>query len=93
MTEHALFTWLPLGNVIRTLREKPCLLVLEDCVETGSLGQRLSSVLAKPWTAPSCLILRNLGDRVPDHGTVSQLYEKYRLNAAAVAADIEEVLS
>lgn len=83
----------PLGNVICTLREKPCLLVLEDCVETGSLGQRLSSVLAKPWTAPSCLILRNLGDRVPDHGTVSQLYEKYRLNAAAVAADIEEALS
>ncbi len=71
----------------------PCLLIAEDCISAGSVGERVAALLAQRSDVPQHLILRNLGDRVPDHGTVAQLYERHHLNASALAAAIEEALA
>ena len=80
-------------EITKLLAGENCLLVLEDCLENGCFGQRVASLLACRGCVPPRLILQNLGSHVPDHGTVAQLYEKYRLNASAVANLIEEALS
>ena len=67
------------------------LLVLEDCVNTGCVGQRLSAVLAQNGKHPR-LILKNIGDTFIHQGTVEQLYHAAGLDSEAVAAAIEEVL-
>ncbi len=86
-------TPLPEEELIGMLHGIPCTFVLEDCVASASVGEHIAALLARRGCAPQRMILRNLGDHVPDQGTVEQLYEQYRLNAAAVAADIEEALS
>ncbi len=72
---------------------KRCVLVLEDCLSSGCVGQRLSSLWAQRGSMPDRVILKNLGVCVPDHGTVDQLYIRYQLDAGAVAAALEEALS
>ena len=83
---------LPEKEIIEALGETPCVLALEDCISSGSVGERIAALLAQHGCVPHRLILRNLGDHVPDHGTVSQLCEKCQLNASAVSAVIEEAL-
>ena len=81
------------GDICRYLGNKHCVLVLEDCLSTGCVGQQLISVLSQQGVAPDKLILKNIGSFVPDHGTVDQLYQRYHLDANSVAAAIEEALA
>ena len=69
-----------------------CLLVLEDCLESGCVGQRLAALLAEGGSVPEKVILQNPGASVPDHGTVAQLYRRCRLDAASVADTLKEAL-
>jgi len=71
--------------------EQP-MLVLEDCMGVGCVGQRIAAILAQGGCAPRKLILKNLGMNVAPHGTVAQLYEEFELDAASVAYDLEEAL-
>ena len=67
-----------------------CLLVLEDCVEDGCLGQRLAAnLLQKDKTLR--LKLCNLGDRFISHGTVQQLYSDYCLDVSGVCTAAKEL--
>ena len=75
------------------LGNKGCMLVLEDCLANGCIGQQLISVLSQNGVAPDKLILKNMGSFVPDHGTADQLYQRYHLDAPSVAAAIEEALA
>lgn len=75
------------------LGNKGCMLVLEDCLANGCIGQQLISVLSQNGVAPDKLILKNMGSFVPDHGNVDQLYQRYHLDAPSVAAAIEEALA
>ena len=71
--------------------EQP-MLVLEDCMGVGCVGQRIAAILAQGGCAPRKLILKNLGMHVAPHGTVAQLYEEFELDAASVAYALEEAL-
>lgn len=71
--------------------EQP-MLVLEDCMGVGCVGQRIAAILAQGGCAPRKLILKNLGTTVAPHGTVAQLYEAFELDAASVAYALEEAL-
>lgn len=71
--------------------EQP-MLVLEDCMGVGCVGQRIAAILAQGGCAPRKLILKNLGTNVAPHGTVAQLYEEFELDAASVAYALEEAL-
>lgn len=68
------------------------LLVLEDCMATGCVGQRIAAILAQERMEPHCLTLKNLGGRFAPQGTVDQLYEAFGLDARSVAHSVEEML-
>ncbi|MBE6989393.1 MAG: 1-deoxy-D-xylulose-5-phosphate synthase [Ruminococcaceae bacterium] len=80
-------------EVITLLGGSPCLLVLEDCMATGCVGQRLAAILAQNGAVPERVILKNCGTTVPDHGTVAQLLHRCALDAEAIAAAVEEALA
>ena len=61
------------------------LLVLEDCYETGSIGQQLAAALARRGIAPRTLILKNLQGSFAPQGTVQELRRVLGLDAGAVA--------
>ena len=73
-------------------RETNILLVLEDCFGAGCVGQRIAAILAEEGRAPRKLILKNLGRTFAPEGSVPQLEERFGLDAAAVAAAVEEAL-
>ena len=68
------------------------LLVLEDCVENGSVGQRLASALAQDGAAPGVILLKNLKDHFVGQGTVAQLRRAEGIDAEAVAEAVREVV-
>ncbi len=70
--------------------ETDILLVLEDCFGAGCVGQRIAAILAEEGRAPRRLILKNLGRTFAPEGSVPQLEERFGLDAAAVAAAVEE---
>jgi 1-deoxy-D-xylulose-5-phosphate synthase len=61
-------------------------LVAEDVLENGSIGQALAAQLAKRELQTKWLALLNCGSSFAPQGTVSQVYELYHLNASAIAA-------
>lgn len=67
------------------------LLVLEDCVEDGCLGQHLAANLLQEGKKLQ-LKLCNLGDRFIPHGTVQQLYSDYHLDVSGVCVAAKELL-
>jgi len=69
-----------------------CLVVLEDCVRTGCVGQRLAAELLEAGLAPKELLLKNAGDVFVPQGNVDELYRFLGLDAQSVAESIEEVL-
>ena len=79
-------------EVARLLCERRCLLVLEDCLASGCVGQRLEAILAQRGCGPERLILRSVGGAVPDHGSVEQLYKRCGLDGRSVADALEEAL-
>ena len=68
------------------------LLVLEDCVETGCVGQRVAAVMAQLGMAPRRLVLKNTGDRFIPQGSVAELRHLCGLDAEGVAAAAEEAV-
>lgn len=81
-----------LNTVQTAFSREECLLVLEDCVAAGSVGQRLSASLLEHGCVPKKTILKNLGHSVPAQGAVEQLYRKYGLDADGIAQAIKEAL-
>lgn len=73
------------GPVLDSVRRTGRLLVLEDCVENGSVGQQLAAALAQAGIAPRTLILKNLKNRFAPQGTVPQLRRVLELDAQAAA--------
>ena len=68
------------------------LLVLEDCVETGCVAQRVAAVMAQLGMAPRRLVLKNTGDRFIPQGSVAELRHLCGLDAESVAAAAEEAV-
>ena len=77
---------------VMALQGAETLLVLEDCVEAGCVGQRLGATMLQAGIAPQRLILKNSGNGFVPQGSVSQLYRALGLDGESVAAALEEVL-
>lgn len=79
-------------TVLTSLRSTGRLLVLEDCFENGSVGQRLAAAAAQAGVPARAVILKNLGSRFAGQGTIAQLRRQAGLDAASVAdAVLEQV--
>ncbi len=68
------------------------LLVLEDCLESGCVGQKLAAEAAKRGLSLQRVVLKNLGDRFAPHGSVSGLRRALGLDAGAVVEAVEEMM-
>lgn len=73
-----------------SVRQTGRLLVLEECVEEGCLGQALSAQLAEAGV-PARVLLKNLGFRFIPQGTVQQLYTICKLDAENVCDAAKEL--
>ena len=69
------------------------LVVLEDQLRQGCVGQRLAAALLERNAAPERLRLLNAGERLPAQGSVQQLYRALGLDADGVSAAVKEVLA
>ena len=77
---------------VMALQGTKTMLVLEDCVESGCVGQRLGAAMLQAGIAPQRLILKNSGNGFVPQGSVPQLYRALGLDGESVAAALEEVL-
>lgn len=68
------------------------LLVLEDCIAAGCVGEKVTCLAALAGVRLDKLVLKNCGDRLPNEGSVEELDHALGLDAASVATSIEEVL-
>ncbi len=80
------------GQVREALAGTQRLLVLEDCMATGCVGQRLAAILAQEQVMLQSLTLKNLGGSFAPQGSVEQLYKAFGLDAGGVARSVEEML-
>ena len=83
---------LELQPVLDSVAKTGRLLVLEDCVECGSAGQRLAAALAQAGVTPQSLVLKNLKDHFTGQGTIPQLRHAEGIDAAGVIASVREVV-
>jgi 1-deoxy-D-xylulose-5-phosphate synthase len=68
------------------------LAVIEDCFETGCVGQRIAAILAEHGKAPQKLITVNLGSTFQHEGTIPQLWKCAGLDAEGIERAVTEAL-
>ena len=74
-----------------SVRKTGRLLVLEECVESGCVGQELVTVLAEKGIVPAIRLI-NLGRDFVTHGSVTRLHEKLGMDGKSVAASVKELM-
>lgn len=77
--------------VVRSVQATGTLLVIEECVQVGSVGEALSEELERRGVNART-VLCNLGDRFVTHGSTEALFGMLGLDAAGIAKKAEEVL-
>lgn len=81
------------SDVVRqSVRKTGALLVAEDCVEAGSVGQRLCAALARQKIAGK-IVLVNSGSEFVTHGSIAQLEQQLGLDAESLCGRVREVLN
>jgi len=69
------------------------MLVLEDVLGRGCVGQHLAAVLAEQNAAPQKLILKNLEDRFAPEGSIPELEHCFGLDAEGVVQAVKEAMA
>ncbi len=83
---------LDVDPVLRSISKTNRLLVAEECVGEGSVGQRIAAALAERKCVPDILRLRNLGERFIPQGTMSELYRYCGIDGESLAEEARELL-
>jgi len=78
--------------VIESVSRTGALLVAEDCVAAGSVGQRLSAALAKAGVRAR-IVLKNSGDEFVTHGSTPLLEQALGLDGQSLCNTVREVLA
>ena len=78
-------------GVAQSVRRTRRLVVAEECVATGSVGQQLCAALTLAGAAPEAVGLCNTGDRFVPHGAVEQLRRSIGIDADGILRTIVEV--
>jgi 1-deoxy-D-xylulose-5-phosphate synthase len=76
-----------------SLQKTGRLVVLEECVSSGCVGQELVSSLAQQGKLPPVVRLMNLGSGFVTHGKVSQLRHAWHIDGEAVYETIKELVN
>ncbi|MDO5548065.1 MAG: 1-deoxy-D-xylulose-5-phosphate synthase [Eubacteriales bacterium] len=72
------------AELLQAIADCSRVLVAEDVVENGSIGQALAAQLVKGGLSVKWLAMLNCGDSFAPQGTVSQVYAAYQLNATGI---------
>ena len=81
------------GDLLYTFfGERKPLLVLEDALGAGCVGQRVAAILTEGGLSPSRLILKNMEKHFAPEGSVAELNHRFGLDAAGVAAAVQEAI-
>ena len=83
---------LDMNAICASVRKTDALLVLEECVEGGCVGQKIAAELAQGGCLPHRLILKNLGAEFTAQGSIALLRKNKGLDSASIAAAIKEAL-
>lgn len=82
--------WTPLCDYVRATGR---VLVAEECVEAGSVGQRLAAQLALRGVCPKSLTLCNVGDGFVTQGSVQELRKLCGLDEESIAAAAKKAVT
>lgn len=77
-------------ELLEKLSAHRTVLVVEDVVQRGSVGETLAAALAESGTLPARVILRNTGDRFLPHGSVKEIERLCGIDAESIAAAVLE---
>ena len=80
------------GPILEAARKTRRLLVAEECVEQGGIGQQLAARLALEGIEVEKLVLCNVGDGFVTHGSLSQLRGLCGLDAEGILRGAKEAL-
>lgn len=78
--------------VMTALAEIPAIVVVEDQLRRGCVGERLAALLAEQGSHAR-LKLQNAGDTMPSQGSTSELWRDLGLDAAGIESAVREVLT
>lgn len=79
-------------SIVSSVKKTGAMVVVEDSVEAGSVGQRLSAALARSG-AEAKIALCSSGETFVTHGTVKQLETLLGLDPESLVRRVKEVLS
>lgn len=82
--------WAPICDQVASTGR---LLVVEECVESGSVGQRLSAQLTLRGICPKSVILCNVGNGFVSQGTMDELRALCGLDAKSIAAAAKKAVT
>ena len=83
---------LDMAAVLRETEGMDIVLVLEDCFETGSVGQQIAAGMEEAGQRHAHVILQNLKDHSAPEGTVEQLQHRFGLDADGAAGAVKEAI-
>ena len=83
---------LDMAAVLRETEEMDIVLVLEDCFETGSVGQQIAAGMEEAGQRHAHVILQNLKDHFAPEGTVEQLQHRFGLDADGAVGAVKEAI-
>ena len=81
-----------MNAVKESVRKTGKLLVLEECVAAGCVGERIAAELAVSKTNVDTIILKNLGNKFAPHGSAAELKKEFGIDANGVVKAIMGVL-
>jgi 1-deoxy-D-xylulose-5-phosphate synthase len=76
--------------VLQSVQKTKRLVVVEDCVENGSVGQQMAAALSENGIAPRWVSLKNLKGGFARQGRVSQLYQALGIDSAGIVQSVLE---
>ncbi len=79
-------------KVCDSVRKTGALLVAEDCVEAGSVGQRLCAALTRAGISGKTVLI-NSGREFVTHGSIPQLEQQLGLDSDCLCRRVREVLN
>jgi len=74
------------------LKDCHTLVMAEDVLGTGCVGQRIAAILSEYRMAPEQLILKNLESSFAAAGSVAELEHSFGLDAAGIVSAVREVI-
>ena len=84
-------TPIPMESILNSANKTGCILVAEDAVERGSVGEQIARQLAEHQVAAK-ILLCNTGNQFTTHGSVSQLRRMLALDGEGLSNRVKEAL-